>query len=166
MEITGLVTTIWVLSLPKTMLMVFKERLSASAVLARSIKILRWQMGSAKSQEHDFRKKRSYIFFKIHRTSDIHMGTAAPLNHASGLYGTYISRGSVCKFNKSAWMATGGRKNPGARFSNESSRVFKTHWTSDTPKSPIALSNQAHGLCRRLPATHRLQCHLNCRDGN
>ena len=114
MEITGLVTTIWVLSLPKTMLMVFKERLSASAVLARSIKILRWQMGSAKSQEHDFRKKRSYIFFKIHRTSDIHMGTAAPLNHASGLYGTY--QGSVWKINKISWMAIRDRKIPRPRF--------------------------------------------------
>ena len=59
LEITGLVTAIWVLSLTDTIHMVFTERLSASAIFARSIKVLGWQLGAAKFREHDFTKKRS-----------------------------------------------------------------------------------------------------------
>ena len=40
LEFTGLVTTIWVISLPETMHMVFTERFLAWAVFLRSIKAL------------------------------------------------------------------------------------------------------------------------------
>ena len=59
LEKTGLVTTICVLSHPKSMQMTFAARLLASAVIARSIEVLGWQLGAAKSREHDITKKRS-----------------------------------------------------------------------------------------------------------
>ena len=207
MEITGLVTTIWVLSLPKTMHMVFTESLSASAVIARSIKVLGWQLGAAKSREHEFTKKRSYCFSKFigpvtsiwvlslpetvhmvltkrfptsavfersirflgwqlgtakvrdqdfprktswlignHRTSDNHMGTAAPFNRAYGLYGASISQDHVCEVNKSAWMATEGRKTPGAGFSKKRSQFSEIPCASGTSLGTAALSNCPYGL--------------------
>ena len=78
LEMTGLVTTIWVLSLPETMQRVFTQRLLASGVFSRSINVLGWQRGPAKSREKRFYDKKVLKFFNIHRTIDIHMGTVAP----------------------------------------------------------------------------------------
>ena len=52
------------------------EPLLASAVLARSIKVLGWQPGAPKFREHDFPKKNP-DFFEIQRTIDTSMGSAA-----------------------------------------------------------------------------------------
>ena len=57
--------------------MVFTELLRATAVFARSIKVLGWQPGSPKSLEHEFPKKNVLTFFEIHRTSDTSMGSVA-----------------------------------------------------------------------------------------
>ena len=43
--------------------LVFKDPLLASAVIARSIKVLGWQPGAPKFREHDFPKKKSCFFF-------------------------------------------------------------------------------------------------------
>ena len=77
LEFTGLVTTVWVISLPETMHMVFTERFLTWAVFVRSKKVLRLQLGATKSRKHDLTKKRS-CFFDIHWTSDTHMGIIAP----------------------------------------------------------------------------------------
>ena len=39
------------------------ELLLASAVFARSIKVLGWQPGAPKFREHDFPKKKNVLFF-------------------------------------------------------------------------------------------------------
>ena len=51
LESTGLVPTIWVLSQPETMHMVFTERPLARAVFARSIKVFGWQLVAEEAQE-------------------------------------------------------------------------------------------------------------------
>ena len=43
--------------------LVFTEPLLASAVFARSIKVLGWQPGAPNFREHDFPKKKSCFFF-------------------------------------------------------------------------------------------------------
>ena len=53
--------------------MISTEPLLASAVFARSIKVLGWQPGAPKFREHDFPKKKTSYFFEIHRTSDTSM---------------------------------------------------------------------------------------------
>ena len=53
----GRVTSIWVLSLPETVHMVFTERLLARKVFAMSIKVLVWQLVAEKSQEQVSPKK-------------------------------------------------------------------------------------------------------------
>ena len=63
-------------------------------------------------------------------------------------------------------MATGGRKNPGAKFFEKAVMIFEIHWTSDSPKITVALSNHAYGLRRALLAMHCLQGHSNCSDDN
>ena len=100
------------------MQMVSKNHVKARAVFARSLNVLGCQLGAAKSREQDFPKKTSR-FFEVHWTNDTHMDTVAPSNRACGLCKTGTIQGSVDKFNKSAWMATNGRKNPGARFSEK-----------------------------------------------
>ena len=78
--------------------MVFTELLRATAVFARSIKVLGWQPGSPKSLEHEFPIKNVLIFFfEIHRTSDTSMGSVALRKNAYGLYSTFTSQGSDCK---------------------------------------------------------------------
>ena len=57
--------------------LVSTEPLLASAVLARSIKMLGWQPGAPKFREHDFPKKKSCFFFEIQRAIDTSMGPAA-----------------------------------------------------------------------------------------
>ena len=58
----GPVTPPWVLYPSETMHMVFTESLLASAVFARSIKVLGWQPVAPKLREHDFPKKKLLIF--------------------------------------------------------------------------------------------------------
>ena len=53
------------------------ERLLASAVFARSIKVLGWQPGAPKPLEQDFPKKKCPDFFEILRTSETSMGSVA-----------------------------------------------------------------------------------------
>ena len=53
LKFIGPVTPIWVLSLPETVHMVFRERLLAE----RSIKVLGWQTGAAKCRSTIFRKR-------------------------------------------------------------------------------------------------------------
>ena len=67
------------------MQLISTERLIASALFARSIKVLGWQPGAPKFREHDFPKKKPPDFFEIHRTSDTSMGYLALGNHANGL---------------------------------------------------------------------------------
>ena len=52
----GPVTPPWVLYPSEIMQMGFTEPLLASAVFAKSIKVLGWQAGAPKSREHDFQK--------------------------------------------------------------------------------------------------------------
>ena len=63
--------------------LVSKELLLASAVFARSIKVLGWQAGVPNFREHDFPKKKS-CFFETHRTIDTSMGSVSLCNHAFG----------------------------------------------------------------------------------
>ena len=106
LKFVGPVTSIWVLLLPETMHMVFKERLLAKKVFARSMKVFGWQLGTANFRDHEFPKKTPWLF-GILRTSYNPMGNFAPCNHAYGLYGTFFSLGGICKINKSDWMVTG-----------------------------------------------------------
>ena len=62
----------------ETVHMIFAERLLVRAVFPRSLKVFGWQLGTAKFRDHDFRKKKTYWLFRIHRTSDNYMGTVAP----------------------------------------------------------------------------------------
>ena len=94
-----------------------------------------------------FYEKKFRFFFKFHRTSDMHMGTPALSNHAYDLYGTFISLGGFCKVNKSAWIATGVVKIPGARFyEKEVPIVFKIHRTGDIHMGTLAQPKRANCL--------------------
>ena len=73
----GPVTPPWVLYPPEIMHMGYTQPLLARAVFAKSIKVLGWQPGAPKFREHDFPKKKRHIFFEIHRTSDISMGSVS-----------------------------------------------------------------------------------------
>ena len=79
--------------------LVFIEPLLASALLARSIKVLGWQPRAPNSREHDFPEKKRPDFFEVHRTSDNTMGSVDLCNHAFGLHGTSINQSSVYKVN-------------------------------------------------------------------
>ena len=94
LEFPGLVTTLWVLSLPETVYIVFTERLLLRKMFAMSKKVLGWQTGAAKMREQDFPKKRSW-FFEFDRTSDTPMGTLALSNRAYCLYKLFFNQGSV-----------------------------------------------------------------------
>ena len=94
----GPVTAPWALYPSEIMQMGFAESLLASAVFARSIKVLGWQPGGPKLREHDFPKK-TPNFFEITRTSDTSMGSAAVPNRANGLNGISSSQSSVYKNN-------------------------------------------------------------------
>ena len=76
-NVIGSVTSLWVLSLPETVHLVLTKLFSTMAVFERSIRVLGWQLGTAKIRDHDFPKKTSWLFGN-HRTSDNHMGTVAP----------------------------------------------------------------------------------------
>ena len=95
----GPATPLWVLEPSVIMHLVSMELLLASAVFARSIKVLRCQPGAPQFREHDFPKKKNPVFFEIHRTINTSMGSAALPNHAFGLYGTLSSQSSVYKVN-------------------------------------------------------------------
>ena len=92
------VTPPWVLYPSEIMHMGFTETLLASAVFAKSIKVLGCQPGAPQFREHDFPKKKSCLF-EIHRTINTSMGSAALPNHAFGLYGSLSSQSSVYKVN-------------------------------------------------------------------
>ena len=94
----GPATPLWVLEPSVIMHLVSTELLIASAVFARSIKVLGCQPGAPQFREHDFPKKKS-CFFEIHRTINTSMGSAALPNHAFGLYGSLSSQSSVYKVN-------------------------------------------------------------------
>ena len=68
----GPVTSIWVLSLPESAHLVLAKRFSTRAVFERSIRVLGWQLGTAKIHDYDFPKKTSWLFGN-HRTSDNQM---------------------------------------------------------------------------------------------
>ena len=59
LKFLGLVIPLWALYPSEIMQMGFAESLLASAVFARSIKVLGWQPGGPKLREHDFPKKNS-----------------------------------------------------------------------------------------------------------
>ena len=58
-------TSIWVLSLPETVHMVFMEHSLDRPAFARSKKVTGWQLGAEKLQEHVSPKK-SPAFLKLH----------------------------------------------------------------------------------------------------
>ena len=104
------------------------------------------ETGGIKNPGPRFSNERSR-FLEFHWTSDTPNGTVALSNHAYGLYGTFISLGGICNIQKSASMATGGRKIPGARFYEKDVLIFlKNHRTSDTHTGTLAQSNRANGL--------------------
>ena len=98
LKFLGLVIPLWALYPSEIMQMGFAESLLASAVFARSIKVLGWQPGGPKLRDHDFPKK-TPNFFEITRTSDTSMGSAAVPNRANGLNGISSSQSSVYKNN-------------------------------------------------------------------
>ena len=59
LKFVGLVIPLWALYPSEIMPMGFAESLLASAVFARSIKVLGWQPGAPKFREHDFPKKKT-----------------------------------------------------------------------------------------------------------
>ena len=76
-----------------------------------------------------------------------------------GLEGLFTSQSIFCEVNKSAWIEKTCRKMREHDFPKMMSCFFEFRWTSDNPKSTVALSNHAYGLCRTLLATHCLQGH-------
>ena len=62
LKFIGPVTPLLVLHPSVIMHLVFTDLLLASAVFARSIKVLGWQPGAPKIREHDFPKKKSCFF--------------------------------------------------------------------------------------------------------
>ena len=77
LKFIGPVTPLLVLYPSVIMHLVFTDLLLASAVFARSIKVLGWQPGAPKFREHDFPKKNPVFFFEFHRTSDTSMGSVS-----------------------------------------------------------------------------------------
>ena len=59
------VTSLWVLYPSEIMPVGAREPPLVRAVLARSIKMLGWQLGAAKSREHDFPKKKPHDLLKF-----------------------------------------------------------------------------------------------------
>ena len=102
------------------------------------------QVGAANSGEHELTKKKSYLFFKIHRTSDIHMHFFGPSNRAYGFYGTSISHDSIFEVNKSAWMATGAEKSQEQFSPEKRSRFFLKFHEPVAPLWVLWLSQTNH----------------------
>ena len=62
LKFIGPETPLWVLYPSEIMYMGFTEILPATAVFARSIKVLGWQPGTPKPREHDFPEKNVPFF--------------------------------------------------------------------------------------------------------
>ena len=80
--------------------LVSKEPLIASAVFARSNKVLGWQPAAPKVPGARFSEKKScFFFFEFHRTSETSMGSLSLQNHVYGLYRIFTTQSSVCKIH-------------------------------------------------------------------
>ena len=134
-------TSIWAISLPETVHMVFKERLLARIMFARSIKCLDGKSGR-KIQVAGFFVKKVPIFQK-------YMSQC----HFSG----YCSSPKMfiwCLLAKQFFATS--KKGLGWQLGAEESRehdspingavFFEIQWTSDNPKGTVALSNHSRGL--------------------
>ena len=131
----GPVTSTWVLPLPEFVRMVFTERLLARTMIARSIKVLGWQMLVAKSREHDFAKKCPNFFSKFIGPVTSMCELLFPETVHMVFTERLLASKLFCDVNKSACMATGGKKIPGAGFSKKSVDFMKFH----EPVAPLWL---------------------------
>ena len=109
----GPATPLWVLQPSVIMHLVSKDPLLASAVFARSLKVLGWQPGAPKIREHPFPKKKMLIFLKfigpvtalwvLQPSQIMHMVSTEPL----------LARAVLTKLIKVlGWQA--GAQNPGS----------------------------------------------------
>ena len=154
----GPVNSTWVMSLSENKHTVFAERLLAKQMFARSRKVMGWQLGTAKHRDHDFRKKHPGCFEFTGLVTTIWVLSLPETMHMV-FTERILARAVLARsIEVRGWQL--GQKYPRSRFLQKKGPIsFEMHWTSDTPKSTVALSNQTFGLCRVILATQCLQGH-------
>ena len=137
LKFIGLVTPLWVLYPSEIMYMGSTEPLLASAVLARSIKVLGWQPGAPNFREHDFPKKSS--FFEFQRTIDTSMGSAAlEIMHMVSTE-SLLARAVFTKSIKVLGWQARAPKHGNTIFRRKNVLFFEFHRTSDTSSVSVSL---------------------------
>ena len=137
LKFIGPLTTPWVLYPSEIMYMGSTEPLLASAVLARSTKVLGWQPGAPKFREHVFPKKSS--FFEIQRTIDTSMGSAALEIMRMVSTESLLARAVFTKSIKVLGWQARAPKHGSTIFRRKNVLFFELHRTSDTSSVSVSL---------------------------
>ena len=148
------------------MLLVSSELLLASALFARSIKVLRWQPGAPKFREHDFPKKNSDFFLKI-----IGPVTTLWVLQPSQIMQMVFTESLLSRavfatsINVLGWQP-GAPKSREHDFPKKKSCFFEIHRTINTSIGSAALPNHAFGLYGSLTSQSIVQSQLKCLVGS
>ena len=102
--------------------LVLTEPLLASAVFARSIKVLGWQPGAPKIREHDFPKKMLFFLKFIGPVTALWVLYPSEVMRM-GFLGPLIARAVFASSIKGSRLQPGA-PNPGARFSEKNVLIF------------------------------------------
>ena len=146
LKFIGPVTTLWVLYPSEIMHLGSTKLLMTRSLFAKSIKVLGWQPGAAKSREQDFPEKKCPDFLKfigpvttlwvLYPSEIMHLVFTEPL----------LARSLFAKSIKVLGRQPGATKIREHDFPKKNPDFFEIHRTSDNSVGSAALLNHAYGL--------------------